>query len=241
MNAYLLGRPHRDRILEAFAKGCGAALCQSGDGLKDGPAVLMGFDQGTDDLIIQCMNECRDFYFIDHAYFDRGYETGNFRVIKNGIHQTKILKAPPSGRSLEPWKKPNEDDFVIIIPPPPKLIKVFDLEGWTEETVRTVKKYTDRPILVKPKDSQTPLSLYLTRAHCVVSFSSVAEVEAVVSGVPVFVSDYSPASPVGCKDFRQIESPIYPERQGWIDSLAYSQFHVSQMESGEAWRILNAV
>ena len=241
MNAYLLGRPHRDRVLEAFAKGCGASLCQSEEGLKDGPAVLMGFDQNTDDLVIQCMNECRDFYFIDHAYFDRGYELGNFRVIKNGIHQSKVIPAPKSERKLEPWKKPHEDDFVIIIPPPPKLIKVFDLDGWTEETVKTVKKYSDRPILVKGKDALMPLSLYLTKAHCLVSFSSVAEVEAAQAGVPVFVSDYSPASPVGCKDFRQIESPIYPERQGWIDSLNYSQFHTSQMESGEAWRILNAV
>lgn len=239
MIAYLLGRPHRDSVLEAFAKGCGAGFAKSEDGLKDGPAIIMGFDQNSDNLVMQCMRECRDFYHIDHAYFDRGYEGGNFRVVKNGVHQRNIKHAPPSPREPKPWR--TDGDFVVVIPPPPKIAKIFGLTEWVEETVDILRRHTNRRILVKQKQTFMPLDFYLEKAHCLVSFASVAEVEAAMNGVPVFVSPYSPAAPVGEFDFTKIEEPIRPNRQMWIDSLSYSQFHTSQMESGEAWRILNAV
>jgi hypothetical protein len=236
--AYLLGRPHRDSVLEAFAKGCGAEFAKSEDGLKDGPAVIMGFDQNADNLVMQCMKEGREFYHIDHAYFDRGYEGGNFRVVKNGIHQNRLKVAPPSSRKIKDWQ---DGEIVIIIPPPPKIAKVFGLKDWVDETVATVRKHTDRQIMVKQKQTFLPLEFWLEKAHCLVSFASVADVEAVMNGVPVFVSKHSPAASVGEFDFSKIEEPIKPNRQLWLDTLSYSQFHISQMSSGEAWRALNAV
>jgi hypothetical protein len=203
----------------------------------DGTPIIMGFDQNSDDLIIQCREEKRDYFFIDHAYFDRGYEKGNFRVIKNGVHQSELKKAPESKRELSDWTK---GSFVIVIPPPPKIAKVFGLNNWVEETVKEIRKYTDRRIFIKQKQSLLPLSFYLNGAHCVVSFASVSEVEAAISGVPVFVSKYSPAYPIS-GDITKIETPEYPERREWLSSLEASQFHTSQMESGEAWRQLNAI
>jgi hypothetical protein len=195
----------------------------------------MGFDQNTDNLVMQCMEEKRDFYFIDHAYFDRGYEAGNFRVIKNAVHQNTV-KPAQSQRELKPWRK---GEFIVVIPPTPKIAKVLGADGWVERTVATLKTYTNRKIIVKAKDPIMPLPLYIESALALVSFASVAEVEAAVYGVPVFVSSHSPAAPVGNLDLSRIENPLRPDRRAWLNSLCASQFHMKQMAG--AWRALNGI
>ena len=78
----------------------------------------------------------------------------------------------------------------------------------------------------------------LKGAHCLVAHGSNAAVEAVIMGSPVFVHPDSAASLVGRVDLSQIEAPIYPDRQPWLNSLAYSQFSETELVNGVLWKLI---
>ena len=80
----------------------------------------------------------------------------------------------------------------------------------------------------------------LDGAHCLVTHGSNAAVEAAIMGCPVFVHPDSAAALVGRTDLADIERPIYPGRQAWVNALAYSQFNERELVDGTLWRLLSA-
>lgn len=109
---------------------------------------------------------------------------------------------------------------------------------WTKRLVEQLKQYTDRKIIFRDKECSTPLYDQLKDAHALVTHGSIAAVESVVMGCPVFVHPDSAASLVGEIDFSKIESPVYPDRQLWLNSLAYSQFTERELVDGTLWRLI---
>mgnify|MGYP001592539092 CR=1 FL=1 len=76
----------------------------------------------------------------------------------------------------------------------------------------------------------------LRYAHAVVACTSNAACQAVIEGVPTFVTDPNcMAWDVANTDMLLLHKPVYPEREAWAFSLAYSQWHVGEFESGECW------
>jgi hypothetical protein len=57
-------------------------------------------------------------------------------------------------------------------------------------------------------------------------------------GCPVVVHPDSAAALVGLTDLRLVESPVYPERRRWLNSLAYSQFDERELCDGTLWRLI---
>ena len=104
-----------------------------------------------------------------------------------------------------------------------------------------LKRATTRPILVRPKGCVRALATDLSGAWALVTHSSNVAVDAVLSGVPVFVAETSPAAPVGRIGFDEIENPVRPGRRAWIASLACQQFTIGEMRNGTAYRCLAAV
>jgi len=197
----------------------------------------MGFLHGTAEIIRERRKQGLPFWFIDHAYFRRGYDKANFRVVRNGIHKCWVSGESRFHVKLSRW---HHGDDIIVIPPPPMVEFTYDLQGWVEQTLGELKNHTNRRVIVKKKEDGV-LADYLGRAWALVSYASVADVEAVCAGVPVFTSPYSPAAPVGKRDLSLIEVPYLVDREVWAGSLTCGQFHVTEMASGEAWRILNEV
>lgn len=109
---------------------------------------------------------------------------------------------------------------------------------WTSRTVAELRKHTKREIILRDKECKIPLDKQLEKAHALVTHGSIAAVEAVIMGCPVFVDSDSAAALVGLTDFSRIETPIYPERQKWLNSLAYSQFSEAELVDGTLWRLL---
>lgn len=185
----------------------------------------------------------RKFVYCDHAYFDRGYDKMNFRVLLSKPHQNEIKHDLPDDRMRRfcafprPWKQGSK---VYVIPIQPMMGKLYVQEDWTEKTVGELQRHTDREIVVKPKDGP-PLADCLRDAWAVVGHSSVACVEAAYAGVPVFGPSTSPAYGVGEEDLSKIEEPATPDREHWLRTLSYSQFHLDEIRSGEAWAILRDV
>jgi hypothetical protein len=190
----------------------------------------MGFDYVPE--LKACVENKTPFIYADHAYFNRGYDVGNFRVIVSDIHQTKLKlfyfnpRFRVEGRE---WKK---GDNILVFPPSVTIAQTFeDARTWVQQTVDAIRKHTDRPIIIKKKQDGE-LKNYLANAHAVVGYATVASVEAALQGVPVFCGPHCPATPIGLSDLSRIEEPITPDRRVWVSTLTYSQFHTSEIENG---------
>jgi hypothetical protein len=237
---YLTGVQKRDKALLAIGKGMNALSVHADNTSPSMLPIFWGFDEPTLGKIIRCMKEKKPFLHLDHAYFKRGYENGNVRVNFGHFHQTQLLDVPDdrsrlAKKRLEPWRVGRD---VVIVAPSERICRVlYSLRGspanakdWCRWAERTIKQYTSRPVVIKDKGGSFLDAI--RNAHAVVSLSSVAEVEAVVHGVPVFVTKDSPAAPVGELDWSKIETPAYPDREMWLRTLSYSQFHLSELTDG---------
>jgi hypothetical protein len=78
----------------------------------------------------------------------------------------------------------------------------------------------------------------LEGAHALVTHGSIAAVEAVILGCPVFVHPDSAAALVGRTDLKMIEHPLMPDRTKWLHSLAYSQFNERELVDGTLWSLM---
>lgn len=205
-----------------------ALLMQSNVGLP----LYFGF---TSDKVFEAE---LPFIYADHAYFERGYDKGNFRMIVSGLHQTQVIPGLPDRTSrLAPFPRPlKQGSDVIVIPPPKNHIRWYDCETWTKDTVSELQKHTDRKVRVKQK-SDPPLSEYSIWA--LVGHSSVAAVEAAYMGIPVFGPETSPAYAVGQSDLSKIESPVLYDRTEWLNTLCWSQFSIEEIQSGFAWEAIS--
>lgn len=204
-----------------------------------------------------------DYYHIDHAYFWRGYAyiTGNknphncawIRIAKNCHVLNKILDVDDSR-----WKKYFYDYFfgygkpykktgskIIFCPSSLNCLSLYDQENWVEETMNTLKKYTDREIVLRGKPPQktkvnnvskstgNTLEKDLEDCWALVTHSSCASIEAQLLGIPTFSDINSPSAPVSSSDYSSIENPFYPDdnlRMKWLNSLAYSQYSEEEFQ-----------
>ena len=85
------------------------------------------------------------------------------------------------------------------------------------------------------------LYLIKEKIYAVVTYQSIAAIEAICTGVPAFTEEMTAADSIACNDLSKIETPNYaPEDQvkEWQHWLAYCQYHFKEMQSGEAVRIM---
>lgn len=193
----------------------------------------------------------------DWIYWDRGYarrvfatdlptgENGGYYRWHLNAFQMQAIRGAPDDRwratktDLWPWQ--GAGGHIVVAEPSPTYQRFHGIEGWTERTLCQLKQLTDRPIVVRDKEMQRfgrKLNEDLKGAHCLVTHGSNAAVESVIMGCPVFVHPDSAASLVGRTDLGLIESPIYPDREPWVRSLAYSQFNERELIDGTLWRLL---
>lgn len=111
-------------------------------------------------------------------------------------------------------------------------------ENWIEDTLLKLAKFTDRQVVIRDKETRRPLQKDLHNAHALVAHGSIAAVEAVILGVPVFVHSSSAAALVGRTNLENIEQPNYPDREPWCWSLAYSQYSEEEMIEGKHWGMI---
>lgn len=241
MNIYCTNHSHSRVICHAFAEGQGGKIVPPVK-LLDGPAMVYGILRGCGEIIKECEWIGRDYYYVDHGYFRRGYYDGYFRIVKNGF-QTRVWDTyAPAGRwekldiPIEPWKKNGK---TILVCPISAYLGDFlgiDPQKWTAAVVREISLHTDRPIVVKPKNGK-PLKEALEDAWCLVTHSSNAAVDALINGIPVVTLGRSAADDVSWT-FEEIEAPVWRERITWARALANSQFTLDEFRHGINLHIL---
>jgi hypothetical protein len=204
--------------------------------IKSPIRVFFGYDEKED--IEACRKRGEPFLYADHAYFDRGYERGNFRVLYNTIHQTKELDYPDDRRKkfgvkLRDW---HQGKNILFIPAPPNPLWFHKHPKWNEDAIDILVRNTQREIIVKHNKTKG-LGDAVKNLWAIVTHSSVAGVEAACAGVPVICPDTCPAWPIG-RNLEYIESPVMPDRDKWVNTLTYSQFSLDELKSGSAWAII---
>jgi len=246
--------PH-DPILVNFAKGCNAKLAYTIEySLKTDmtPIVIRGL--GKKVFIVDSWRKNRPFYYIDTGYFGNGRKKIFHRVAKNHL-QTLTEIVPRDNDRLKltgvgPTKFRRKGSKILICPPSQKVMNVFslDVNTWVEETVSTIKQYTDREIVIrlKPKRddrvSTNPIEKDFEDAFCLVTFNSIAATEALIYGIPAFTLGPNAAHWLCETNLGKIEQPKYPsteEVRALLCHLSYCQFTEDEMADGTAWRLLH--
>lgn len=193
-------------------------------------SCFFGFDYI--DALRGAMEKQKPFIFVDHAYFGRGYEAKNFRVILSDIHQRKLVERPKAKTFVYEGRDWRKGDEILIFPPSQTIAELLGAQNWVEQVKAGLRDHTDRRLVVKQKHTQYPLKHFLKTAHAVIGYGTVATVEAALYGVPVFAGPRCPATPIALRDPALIESPSYPDREPWFKNLTHSQFHISEIRNG---------
>ena len=136
------------------------------------------------------------------------------------------------------------------------------MTNWIEQQISEIRKYTTRPILVRPHPrnqisfgeskfknvkirmpkrdhrtyDDTDFRATLERTWAVVNHSSNPAMEAVIRGIPVFVSESSLCHDVGNISLAEINTPAMPNRQNWANRLAYTEWFQDEIAQGIPWQ-----
>ena len=192
------------------------------------------------------------------CYWDRGYcrrifatdlppgaDGGMYRWHLNSFQLQRIRDGLPDDRwkslKIDVWPWSKHGRHIVVAEPPIGYAKFHGIEGWTARTIAALKALTDRPIVTRNKEMQRSgrkLHEDLKGAHILVTHGSNAAVEAAIMGCPVCVDPSSAASLVGVTDIAEIDRPVYPERQAWLNSLAFSQFNEAELIDCTLWRLI---
>ncbi len=140
----------------------------------------------------------------------------------------------------------------------------YDVQDWAILVIDTIRQYTDRPIVIRAHPGDKAARTYLdpNSPHCRIKFSkrvrlsnnpdlvsdlvncwaavnynSSPVVGAAIEGVPVFVTDprRSQCAEIANTDLSQIENPLLPDRQKWVERLCMFHWNFDELKSGECW------
>lgn len=191
-----------------------------------------------------------------------------WKVGINGINANAIWAEPQWDRfsslnvSTKPWRTRGSHIVVCGQNPLSEEWPLGSMERYLEHTVRELRRYTDRPIIVRPhprapiKPIMVPKGVTISvpkptgqldefdfpqlmeSAWAVVSYNSNPGIQAGLLGVPVFCDSSSLASSIGNLRLSDIENPNMPERADWFNRLAFTEFTVDEIAEGLPWRLI---
>jgi len=169
-------------------------------------------------------------------------------------------RANALGLKAQPWKDSGKNIIIACQrTDSEQWVGQPNIDVWLNQTIATIKQHSDRPIIVRPHPRQAipPVDAVVHRpkqiprtydsfdfdnslssAWCVVNWNSGPGSQAIVNGIPAFVGPNSLAAPVGNLDWTQIENPARPDRAGWLEQLAHTEWTVNEIATGYPLRRL---
>src|SRR5210317_2273605 len=92
--------------------------------------------------------------------------------------------------TTKPFTKDGE--HILLCPPTKAICRLYHLgdeQLWIDTQLTELQKYTNRNIIVRKKDTKTPLQKQLQNCHAVVTHQSTAAIESILNGVPSFCDE----------------------------------------------------
>lgn len=245
------GHPINEEVTKAFR--IGSLKLSRGDGfvVKDTaylehekhavPSVAYGILRGTDRVFKWCESENKEWWEIDRGYFGAHHYSGYYRI---SLRNTRAKFTPielPRTRCrfiFEPYKTGRH---ILLCPPTAPVSEFFELpDNWVELKTAEIRKYSDRPIIVRHKDSARDLAWDLENAHCVVTYNSNTAIDALIRGIPAFSESPDVMGWLG-GGVELIEQPFNYERDTLFTFLSHCQFTLEEFKTGFAWMHAQAV
>lgn len=260
MNWIFLNKKNSDEYITALAQGAGVKPTEletwQYESSND-PLVIRGIMKHK--IIKQCWADHRCFLYMDSGYFGNRPSSQNphgwkqwHRLVHNNLQHGAVVPRP-ADRWLRlgigmPVRRHGSRILLAVPDQKPCIFYGIDLDTWIADTIETIKKYTDRPIVVRERNPNrqarvaNDLESALVDVHAVVTYNSIAATESVLAGVPAFtLAPANAAQPVANTDLKMIDQPWYPDRDqiyAWACHLAYGQFHNTELANGTAWSII---
>lgn len=228
------------------------------------PILVRGISAGA--FIKHATENHRDYYFMETGYLGNYRSDNNItgrkiyhRIEKNAMQQRRILDVPDDRwKSLcafdtrltyGGWRRnPGERILLIMSTEKPFQFYGHDKDVWINNTIATIRQHTQRSIVIKEKpgraERNTTANIYDAMdddIHAVVTYNSIAAVEAIQAGIPSFSLAPTASSHVSSNDLSLIDHPPLIEEDviyKWLSSLAYGQFSIDEIITGEAWRLV---
>lgn len=183
------------------------------------------------------------------------HPTAYFQKRKHDSSRFKHFNVP-----IQQWRGPKKGGYVLLAGMSAKAAAAegFAPEEWERGIVNEIRRYTDRKIMYRPKPNwpgaqdipetsmlpgtknEGDVYHFLDNCHAVVTHHSNVAIEGLLHGVPVFCWDGVATAPgKAMKDISQIENPLTPiGREQWVWDIAWTQWSVPEMRSGDAWQHL---
>lgn len=149
---------------------------------------------------------------------------------------------------VQPWRTDGEYVLVMGQVPADMSVQRIDFKAWARSTMARLRELTDLPVLFRPHPSRVDtmglrpqllgdLGDALAKAAVVVTYNSNSGVDSVLAGVPTIALDAgSMAWPVAAHEFTM--SPPTLPREPWLHRLAWCQWTLDEIASGEAWETI---
>jgi len=227
------------------------------------PILVRGISAGA--YIKHAEHTGRDFYFMETGYLGNyrsaNNETGRkiyHRIEKNAMQQRRFLDVPDDrwqalcrfnpALTYQGWRRPGKNILLIMNTEKPFEFYGCSKEQWVKNTIATIRAHTDRPIVIREKSGRaertTTDNIYDALDNDVfalVTYNSIAAVEALQVGIPSFSLAPTAASLVTTADLSLIDCPPRIDEQviyKWLCSLAYGQFSIDEIITGQAWNLV---
>lgn len=250
-----LSKNKTDEYVNMFAHGANLSVQDYDYEFKKEPILIRSM--GKRKLIKWCLENKHTFYYMDSGYVGNYKSKSNpqgwklwHRIVKNGVQHDEIIDRPDDRwkRLDYPIEKLKHGKHILLVTPSEKPCKFYgiDKNNWIKATVAEIKKHTDRPIVVRdkaPRQQRINKTIFedLNNCHALVTYQSIAAIESVLYGIPAFTLAPTAADPVCDKDLSLIETPTQQDLDKihkWAHHLAYGQFHIDELKSGKAYKIL---
>ena len=199
---------------------------------------------------------------IDLGYWNRSYslnDDAQYKVSLDNHHPHDLIKDlkcsderfKKLGRTIQPWQD-NPRGHIVLAGMGQKSCVLYQYpdQSWDLAAVQEIRQNTDRQIYYKPKPSwrgcppiagtvyrcDEPIEETLRGAWALVTHHSNAAVDALLMGIPAFTWDGA-AKYQTSPDLKNLEQPYRPDdREQFFSNLAYFNWSVGEMASGECWR-----
>jgi hypothetical protein len=226
---------------------------------SDQPVIFRSMAQRK--TVEACEKQKRPYLYIDTGYIGNMQKRKDWhRVVPSGMQHSTINWRCPSDRferiaKTKPylrfpgWKRNRSN--ILVVTPSEKPCKFYGInrDEWVEQTLSEIKKYTDRPIIVRDKTIRRERvgngSIYHQldedNIFAVVTYNSIAATEAIGYGVPCFTLAPNAADYFCEKDLSKIENPKYLDPDlvnKWQNWLAYCQYLPSEMADGTTAKLI---